>query len=198
MMFSHLWLMLLTLVDSLHLQQVFGHAHTWQPWQHSQVTRQAKLCNDPNSDNQVTSKIKHRRVNVLHRTVWCKKTLQQRASRWFTQDWFSQVLHLKVPLVKTKVYTACPQTSLDSPWTLSIFNKLEWSWMQICEIMISENQTEIFSCLFFWRCAADECHATSQRPNSSIGMHVIFSIFLSQRWVYSNIPSRLMENNQWT
>lgn len=69
MMFSHLRLMLLTLVDSLHLQQVFGHAHTGQPRQHSQVTRQAKLCNDPNSDNQVTSKIKQRGVNVLQRTV---------------------------------------------------------------------------------------------------------------------------------
>lgn len=41
---SHLWLVLLTPAHSLKLQQVLGHAHTWQPWLYSQMTGQAELC----------------------------------------------------------------------------------------------------------------------------------------------------------
>lgn len=44
---NYLRLVFFTLVHTLHLQQVLGHAHTRQPWQHSEMTRQAELCGGP-------------------------------------------------------------------------------------------------------------------------------------------------------
>lgn len=43
-MTSYLWLVFFILAHTLHLQQVLCYTHTRQPWQHSQMTRQAELC----------------------------------------------------------------------------------------------------------------------------------------------------------
>lgn len=50
---SHLWLVLLVLIHTLHLQQVLGHAHTGKPRLQSQMTRQAELCEGSDRDGQL-------------------------------------------------------------------------------------------------------------------------------------------------